>query len=344
MKISAAKADAFAHQPDPAARAVLVYGPDTGLVRERADALARTVVTDLSDPFLVADLAADGIVKDPARLADEAAAMALTGGRRVVRVRDCVDALAAAVETMLAAPTGDSLVVFQAGDLGPRSALRRLFEGAPDAAALPCYADDARDLDRLVHDVLAKENVSASPEAIAYLTDHLGSDRGVSRSELEKLATYACADGRIELEDAMAVVGDNAALSLDDLVFSTADGDRESLDRALERSLQEGHVPVAILRAMARHLLRLQIAAARVAAGGAPDQAMKALRPPVFFKRQPQFRRQLTAWRGDRIARALDLTLSAEHGCKTTGMPDAAICGRALLQIAALARRSRKPR
>ena len=97
--------------------------------------------------------------------------------------------------------------------------------------------------------------------------------------------------------------------------YATMDGDIETLDRTLHRSLQEGQASVAILRAVSRHLLRLHFAAGRVAGGEPADRAMKALRPPVFFKRQGQFRRQLTTWRTARIARALDIALAAERGC-----------------------------
>ncbi|MDH3703052.1 MAG: DNA polymerase III subunit delta [Alphaproteobacteria bacterium] len=343
MKLSASRTDAFLRSPDPAVRAVLIYGPDTGLVRERAETIAKTVVADLTDPFLVADLAGDGLADDPARLADEAAAMALTGGRRLVRVRDATDRALKAVEAMAVAPTGDSLVVMQAGELTPRSAMRRFFESAKDMAALPCYADDSRGLEQLAHEVFAASNVTAAPQAIDYLVANLGADRGLSRSELEKLALYAGEGGTISVEDAMAVVGDSAALSLDDVVYAATDGEAGALDRAYAKSMQEGVSPVAVLRAISGHLLRLQAVAARVAAGEPPAQAVKALRPPVFFKRTAQFVRQARIWQGRRVARALDLTMTAERGCKTTGMPDAALCGRALMQIAALARQGRRP-
>jgi DNA polymerase-3 subunit delta len=342
MKLAGARTDAFLRAPDPAVRAVLLYGPDTGLVRERADMISKTVVADLSDPFLVAEVPGDGLADDPARLADEAAAMALTGGRRLVRVRDATDRVLKAVEAMASVPTGDSLVVIQASELTPRSALRRFFESAKDMAALPCYADDGRGLEQLAHEVFAAAKVTAAPEAIHYLAANLGADRGLSRSELEKLALYAGDGGKISIEDAMAVVGDSAALSLDDVVYAATDGEAGALDRAYARSMQEGVSPVAVLRAISGHLLRLQTVSARVASGDSPEQAVKALRPPVFFKRAPQFARQARVWKGRRVARALDLTMTAERGCKTTGMPDAALCGRALMQIAALARQGRR--
>src|SRR5262245_42512192 len=87
MKLDARGFERLAKAADPKLRAILVHGPDEGLVRERGEALARAVCPDLRDPFRVADLGAQTLADDPARLADEAAAIAMTGGRRVVRVR-----------------------------------------------------------------------------------------------------------------------------------------------------------------------------------------------------------------------------------------------------------------
>lgn len=95
MKLSGGRIEAFVARPDPKVRVVLVYGPDSGLVRERVDRLTRAVVEDPADPFRVADLTPAILKEDPSRLADEAAAMALTGGRRVVRLKDATDAITA---------------------------------------------------------------------------------------------------------------------------------------------------------------------------------------------------------------------------------------------------------
>src|SRR5919206_1292286 len=146
MKLAAARLTAFLRRPDPEIRAVLFHGPDAGLVRERADAVARTVCPDLRDPFRVADLTAAALAADPARLADEAAQIGLMGGRRVVRVREAGDALAQLCGRFLADAPGDALVVVEAGDLPGRSALRRVFDEATRAAAIGCYPDSARDL------------------------------------------------------------------------------------------------------------------------------------------------------------------------------------------------------
>ena len=49
MKISAAAADRFVAKPDAKIRAILVYGPDEGLVAERGKKAAQAVCPDLAE-------------------------------------------------------------------------------------------------------------------------------------------------------------------------------------------------------------------------------------------------------------------------------------------------------
>lgn len=339
MKLAGARIEPFLRTPDAASRAVLVFGPDLGLVRERVERLMRTVVSDPSDPFRVAELGPASLKEEPSRLADEAAAMALGGGRRVVVLRDAGDAQSAALSAFLAHPIGDALVLVEAGELGPRSSLRKLFEGADNATALACYGDEGASLNAVIADELKTAGLMAEPDALAYLLDHLGGDRRLTRSELGKLALYMGKPGRVTLEDAQACIGDTAALGLDDLSLSTADGDHAGSQRVLERLLREGGQPVALLRAVARHFQRLHLAAGLIAQGKSADQAMAALKPPVIFKAADRFRRQLGRWPADRVAKALDLLTEAEMDCKTTGMPAPEITSRALMMIARAAAR-----
>lgn len=343
MKLAGNRIEGFLKAPDPAVRLVLIYGPDTGLVKERLDRLTKGVCPDLGDPFRIADLGVATLKDDPARLADEAQAIAMTGGRRVVRLRDAGDAITAQVQSFLSIVPGDALVLLEAGDLGPRSTLRRLVEGADNAATLPCYADAGGGLEAVILETLRARGLGAEPDAVAWLADHLGGDRLLTRSELEKLALYMGADGqpgkRVRLQDAIECVGDTAALSLDDLAMATAGGDHPAAQRVLERVFREGQNAIAVLRSLQRHFLRLHLAAGAMAQGKSPDQAVATLKPPPHFSVADQMKAQLIRWPADRIGTALDLLLMAEMDCKTTGMPTEEICSRTVMQLAQAAGR-----
>lgn len=331
MKIAPKRMDAFLKAPDPEARAILVYGRDVGETQERLAALVATVLDDPKDPFRLRELGSGEIKKDPALLRDEAASQALTGGRCVVRVRSAGDDIANAVRDFLADPVGDALLLFGAGELGARSALRKVFEQADNAAAIPCYGDEGAALQRVLGEELA--GFTVTPDARAYLLSHLGSDRMLTRRELEKLALYMAGEKEITLPDAIKAVGDSAILTLEDVAFAVGRGARDALEHALERTRLEGVSPIAILRATNQHFLRLHLVRGHMEKGAAIGDAIGALRPPVFFKRMPAFREQVQRWSLDGAERALELLGERELACKSGTLPPQVICDRTLLEI-----------
>ena len=107
-------------------RAILLHGDDHGLIRERATEAARATAGGLDDPFRVAVLGREA----HDRLEEEATALSLSGGRRVVWVRDGQDALHGTVARLLGARSGDpadsALILIEAPGLPSRGRLRSL--------------------------------------------------------------------------------------------------------------------------------------------------------------------------------------------------------------------------
>lgn len=341
MKLPAQRVAAFIKAPDAGTRAALIYGPDAGLVEERGNRLAAAICSDLTDPFRVAELGGASLAADPARLHDEASSLSLSGGRRLVRVRGAGDDVGSIFERFFKAmPPGDTFILVEAGDLGPRSILRRSFEAAKSAAAIACYLDGPREIAELAREVLGARKIKLRPEAAQYLAAHLGSDRQVSRRELEKLALYVGDGGEVGEDEVVAAIGDSAELTLDEVAFAAAEGDAVQLERALTRAFGEGVQPVGLLRAELRHFQRLHLASSRLAAGRSEEEALK-LRPPLFFKLVDRFKRQLRLWPPSRAEAALEALHEAEAQAKTTGLPAETICRAALMRIARGAKMAR---
>ena len=119
MKIQARNTDSFIKSPDPAARVILVYGPDDGLMRNRIKTLGKTIVEDLNDPFNVSVFKNEDLIDDPERLPNEANTPSMMGGQRLIRIEDSKDSLSPTLKAYLENPSQDSLVIIEAGDLGP---------------------------------------------------------------------------------------------------------------------------------------------------------------------------------------------------------------------------------
>ena len=93
MKIPFKQIEGFVKSPPVNMRVILIYGPDSGLMKERAKLIGGSVVPDLNDPFNVVTLSNAILADDPARLSDEANAMSMMGGRRLIRVEEASDKL-----------------------------------------------------------------------------------------------------------------------------------------------------------------------------------------------------------------------------------------------------------
>ncbi len=341
MKLTARNIDSFLKSPDPVARVVLVYGPDNGLMRERATQIALTVVKDINDPFNVAVLSTDILADDPARLSDEAGAISMMGGDRVIRIENAADKLTPLIKSYLAGASKNSLknalVILEAGELTTKSSLRKLCENAKDAAALPCYVEDERDLSRLIRETLAAYNLKIDNDAVAWLASNISGDRMKARGELEKLATYKGSEATpISLADVQAACGESGARSLDDLIFSV--GGRQAA-RALSvynQLLEEGVPFIVVLRALQSHFRRLHATKAHIESGTDFQAAMYKLSPPVFFKYQSMFENQLRLWSIPALNKVMTRLMDVEATCKKTGTPVETLCAQAVLGISSI--------
>ena len=345
MKISGSRIAPFLQQPNDDIVGLLLFGPEQGLILERSQIVTKTIVRDLSDPFRFSVFSCAALKADPPLLGDQAAQLSMTGGRKVIRIIDANDSISDIFKIVLDSSHSQTLVVAEAGSLTPRSSLRKLFENSTKGAAIGCYEDNANVLQSVITETLNRFGLTVSGETLSYLLSNLGSNRLITRNELEKLALYVSTkpkeNGGISLHDAMACIGDDAATSIDLIVYAATDGDLQTLDTSLNKAFDDGINSIVLLRAVQRHLQNLHLVISKVTTGFPIDQALTLIRPPIIFKYKTQFKSQLHQWSQDRLARAMALITETEICCKSTGFPANAGSHRALMRIAQTARARR---
>lgn len=342
MKLTFRQIEPFVKAPDPAARLILLYGPDNGLMRERAKIIGKTIVADLNDPFNAVTLDNKQLIDDPARLQDEALAQSMLGGARLIRVENADDKITPQIKDYLTNPSTQNLVILETGELGPRSTLRLLVEKAANAAALPCYIEEERDIANIIRDSLSKKGYRITPDAAAWLSAAVVGDRARARSEIEKLITYMRDIKNITIEDVQASTGDAGLKTFDDLVYATAGANAAAALRAYDALTNEGIPAIAILRTLQNHFRRLHLVRSKVDNGGPLDAIIKALQPQIFYKQEPLFREQVMRWQLPMLEKILQRLAMIEADCKKTGTPDLIICRQAILSISSIgAKRAR---
>jgi DNA polymerase III subunit delta len=337
VALKPAEVDGFVARPDPARPVVLVFGPDAGLVSERANALIKASVDDPNDPFALARLEGETTTAEPSRLVEEAQTVPLFGDRRAVWVKAGSRNIAPAVEPLLALPALECRVVIEAGDLRRNAPLRSLIERAKNAAALPCYADNERDRARLIDEEMSAAGLKLAPDARAILIPLLGGDRASSRSEILKLALYAHGRGEVSVEDVTAVVSDASALALDDIVDAAFAGKPAELETQLAKARTAGTSAGSILFAAQRQVAQLH--KWKTSIEERSSFSLDAALPPAQFRRKPLIEAALKTWSAARLATAMAELAEATLQSRRNSDLDHTIAERALLAIAENGRR-----
>lgn len=301
--------DGWLRRPDTGVSIILLYGPDRGMVSERAKAFIDKAGLDATDPFSSVRLEAGDIEAQPGRLTDEATTVPMFSDRRLIWIRGAgtQKQLAEEVKTLAAAPSRDAVIVIEAGDLKKGAALRSAIENAASGMALPCYADEGRAVDAVIDEVLSREGLSIGLEARQLLKASLGGDRLATRSELEKLALYCHGRGGVSLEDISSLSGDVSGLSVDDAVDAVLSGNTTAFDIAFARLMASGSQPFLVISAAMRQFQQLRLMRSEMDIANKPAAAVVAsARPPVFFARRKLVENALQRWSGSAIERALE--------------------------------------
>lgn len=327
---------------------VLVYGPDNGGVHETVKSLRHAFLGKDYDPLQYVQLDESALTGQAGLLADEAAAMPMFGDTKLVHVTGGNAAVGAAVSYYLKALDADapSLVVIEADNLRPAAALRKAAEADKRAMALPCYALEARDIGRLIRQVLEQENYRIEAQAMDLLTARLATDRGIIKRELERLVLYkgvrdkAEAAGMVTGDDVEAALGDRTQGDYDRLIDSVALGRLDEADRALARLEAAGTSAAGALAVARMHFQTLHLALGQMETGTAQNRALSTFRPPLHFRRKPLVERQIEIWSSAKCARALEILNAAETACRgaAAGLAQAQ-AGNAFLRIARAAQR-----
>jgi DNA polymerase-3 subunit delta len=338
VAVKAGDVDGALRRPDPRIGVYLFYGPDMGLINERARAVAERSVEDPSDPFQLIRIDGDDIAADLGRLADEAGTIGLFGAKRAIWVKSTSRNIAPAVDAVLKSELKDTVIVIEGGDLQKSSPLRTLCERSQKALALPCYADTGRDLGAVVDDTLKASGFSISRDARTALIASLGGDRLATRGELAKLMLYAHGKREITLEDVDAIMSDVSSLAMDAVVDAAFGGEGTSLEIGSRRLAAEGVHASVLLGAALRHALMLLTARLTVEEGRPIPAVMETMRS-LHFRRKPLVERHLQRWTSGTLKQAIALLQASLLDTRRLSGLDDTIAAKALLDIARMARR-----
>ena len=289
-------------------KAVLIYGPDAGPVHELCDRAVEILQIDRDNLFSVD---ADEFRDKQDAIFAEGCSPSMFGGQKMIIISNAGDAMAKTISDLVFHPGLCATVIVCGGELRAGGGLRAMFENSPDVAALACYTDDARTLAGLIRETLsASAGIDQiTPDAMEYMTTHLGGDRGITRGFLSKIALYVGDKKIVELDDVEKCLPDTSASDIDDYLYSLTAGYVPQTMTALDRLMYDNVEPNMLIRMLDSHFKKLLTA------------VVDGQLPRLFWKVSDKFNRAVKIWTEPEIDSVLIRLNELERQLRMTGMP-----------------------
>lgn len=289
-------------------KSLLVYGADAGQVDEYSKRCAKNLSIERDNIFTIS-------AKDFKEKSDfifaEACSPSMFGGDKLIVINDAGDSDTKQILELINNPSRISFVVVLGGELKSTGSMRKSFEDDASLGCLACYLDDVKTLPMLIqNDLFASGITRIMPDAMNYMVQNFGSDRGITRSFLQKIAIY-CGDKKVvELDDAVKCLPDTGAANLDEFLYAMTSGEIANSMRAMDRLFFDGYEPIAMCRMMAMHFDRLF------------DAVVNGKMPRIFNPSlSNKFSSAIKFWTVNDITEMLSMINTLEDNMKTTGMP-----------------------
>lgn len=315
----------------PDVRLYLFHGGDEAGAAD----LARRLAATMPEAERV-DLDGATLKKDPARLADEAAALSLFGDARLIRAAPVSEDSLEALTLLLDADRTGSPVIAVAPSVKASAKVVKLATDSPRALAIACYPPTAADLEKLTATALAEHGLRPAPGLAHRLAEAAGHDRAVIAQEVEKLALFLDAapdrphDATLADLDAIgADLAEAEQTAAVDALIAAKPGD---LGAHLARLDEGGASAIPWLRALQRRLMALGDMRTAVDRGEPIEAVMKRHR--IFWREEARTTADLRRWSPPMIAAALARVRDAERAAVSTNNPGPVAAEHATVDLA----------
>jgi DNA polymerase-3 subunit delta len=337
VAVKTQQADAFMKAPPRNLMAALFFGSDPGLVSERSAALAAALANRETPRGEILRLDDSELDDDQGRLETELQMRPMFASRRIVRAIAGRRLSAQLLKPLLTSGPLEGLLVVEAGNLKADDSLRALFEKAEGCFAVACYPDSAADIDNLITDILKTFSLAIEPDARALLQSRLGADRAQSRAEIEKLTLYCLGQSPITADKVESIVGDAASLALERIAEAAAEGRTQAAVSDFGRAIASGENAQTIILMTQRYFLKLHRVRSDVDAGQRLDDALRGLRPPLFFKQRDAFAAQVRRWNRAQLDQALKRIAEVAKAARLSSNLEDVLAERLILALSAMA-------
>tara|TARA_B100001996_G_C18571325_1_gene558546 strand:+ start:21 stop:1043 length:1023 start_codon:yes stop_codon:yes gene_type:complete len=312
---------------------VLFYGPNEGLIRDNILKISET----FKQEKVVDEITINGKVIDENKhiIDEETRSFSMFSEQKLIYIENIKEKHLEFFEN-IEFEGNKVLVIIKSENLNKNSKIRNFFEKHKKYAAIPCYDDDVRSIMKLISQFQLDNKIKFDSDIKNYLIQNLSTDRLITKNELEKILLIIDhkQNKEIKLENVQEILNDSSSNSLNIINEHVMYGKVNQVSKNLYKIFDEGTNAVAIIRSLLNYLVRVHKTQIEIKKTVNFDEAIKHLRPPIFWKDKDNFRNHCSKWPSRDILHCINRLLEAEFMCKSQSSLNNAICEKYILSIA----------
>ena len=290
--------------------AILFYGENLGLKDDFKELIKERFNEAEQISFQQNDL-----IKNPDLLNEQILNTSLFSKKKVIIVYDFSDKLKKIVNDAIESADDNAKIVLFAENLDKKSSIRAAFEKEQNLAIIPCYKDNEKTLSIYIREKL-RNYQGLTQEIINLLIKNSDTDRKILNNEIEKIKGLFI-HKKIIKEKIIDLINNPSNIDFDNLKNSCLEGNSLTLNENLSNISLQNEKSYFYLANLANRMNKLQILNDLLEKNKNVDLALGLVKPKIFWKDLPIFKKQLKIWNKNKLNKANKIILSTEILIKT---------------------------
>jgi DNA polymerase-3 subunit delta len=198
-------------------------------------------------------------------------------------------------------------LVIKSEQLSTKSLLRSFFEKDSRTVIVPCYEETKREKMALISKFFHQEKIKISIDEVELISEMLANERLEIKNELEKIAILlkGSPETTRSIKNLKKFISDYGFHDETKFIFSIVSRKNKNFVSEYNRFTDFGNENVRLLSYLLEHLFRILFVKYKVKDGMTINEAVKRLRPPVFFKHLDDFYTQVSSWEMNELSLAI---------------------------------------
>ena len=199
--------------------------------------------------------------------------------------------------------------------MNKKSKLRIFFEKSKIFGISPCYEDNVITIRKIIQEKLRKLQ-GLTPEIIDYIIQNTGLNRYKINNEIKKIETYFN-NNKIEANKLDDLLNLGSSDDFNQLKDEALNGNQNKTNKLISDTVLEDEKSIYYLNIINQRALDLLKILREQKNINNVEQAINALKPPVFWKDKPNFINQLKKWNQKKLKNILSKVFELELKIKT---------------------------